>query len=115
MRLFNKRKLIVGASMIGVLLIGFFVYHAGYYVIFDESRYAYSPDEDNTEGGVQVISGPRPRFFGESDIHQTGWWGDEWYFDLYRSKIRAFCDREGCEWPMHIRAEHGSIVREATL
>jgi len=96
--------------MIVVLLIGFLYSHGGYHLLFDESAYAYAPDEEHTEEGIEVISGPRPRFFAKSDPQGIGWWGNEWYFNLYRSKIRDFCAQEGCEWPRYVRAEHGSAL-----
>lgn len=85
------------------------LFRYGYYIIFDESAYAYCPDEEITENGRTVISGPRPRFFPKSDPQQIGWWGNEWYFDFYRDQIRAFCIREGCEWPRDVGKEFGNV------
>lgn len=85
----------------------------GYYLLFDESAYAYCPDEEYTEDGRAVISGPRPRFFPKSDPQQIGWWGNEWYFDSYRDQVRAFCTREGCEWPRYVGQEFGAVFPEA--
>jgi hypothetical protein len=109
----RKMTLVLIAICFALAIVAMAFVRYGYYLLFDESAYAYCLDEEYTEDGRVVISGPRPRFFSKSDPQQIGWWGNEWYFDFYRDQVRAFCKREGCDWPRYVRREFGAVFPEA--